>query len=390
VATVRGTAKVANTTSVPSINIVIPPASQDDDVAVMFHPYNPVTEDSVMSGTGGTGWTLLRTDSYSASFRVRVYKKILVAADAGDTVTFTNSTSQRLAAGMVVLAGCTDVDVHAALIETTSQTTHPGPTTAALAASGVGIVLLAERSSAPSTSVVSAPSGFTLNDSAFGVGNGSCSVAIATKLTPTAAGATVGGGSWVMSTANAGVITYALAVTEAAPITQVGRNLSTTWNVREIVGDGWTGDVSDFFDIAGKSSTWAISDISVAGRSLETSWKIREFVGRDLSTTWNVEELPVDPEPDPDPDPDPGDLTKRVVFPTYRIAAGRRMPFSRFLVDAVRSLVQMNGEWLVITTPSQELLEASENYFIGGYTYLLTEAEAAELGLPPEYVEDVP
>ncbi len=66
------------------------------------------------------------------------------------------------------------------------------------------------------------------------------------------------------------------------------------------------------------------------------------------------------------------------------------MPLARMLLDRPRSLVKLNGEWLIITSPDQELLEASENYFIGGYTYLLTPSEVTELGLPPQYVEDVP
>lgn len=388
-ATVRGSAGVAASTSVPSIDITVPPASQADDTAVLVHPYNPSTQDSPTPA----GWTLLAIQPYSASFRVAVFKKDLTAPDAGATVTLTNTTSQRMGASMVVFEGTVDVDVFAFLNETTSQVTHTGATTAALSAPGVGAVFICERSSAPSSSVVSVPAGFTPqpNGTAFATGNGSCSVAAATKVTTTADGATFGGGSWQLSNANGGVITVAVAVTEAAPISQVGRTTSTTWKVRETVGNGFTGDVSELFDVAGQANTWAISDISVAGRSVTTTWRLRGFVGRTHSTSWNNEELPVDPGPGPGPgpDPDPSELTKRVVFPTYRVAAGKKMPLSRFLLDRVSSLVRMNGEWLVITSPSQELLEASENYFIGGYTYLLTEAEATELGLPPQYVEDV-
>lgn len=384
-ATVRGSAKVTSNTSVGQIDLVVPAGSQAGDVAALVHAYNPTTQDSVFTGTG---WTLLVTQNYSASFRIRVYKKVLTAPDAGATVSFTNTTGQRMAASCVVLAGATDVDVHAVLNETTSTATHTGATTAALAASGVGIAFLCERSSAPSTSVTSVPSGFTAEagGTGFAAGNGSCSVAAAVKLTPTTAGNTLGGGSWVMSNANAGVVTVAVAVTESAPITQVGRSLSTTWNLRRIVGDSWTGDVSDLFAIAGRADSWSISDISVVGRSLSTTWNIRDFVGVSLDTTWNVEEVTTPP----DPDPDPGALTKRIVFPVYQVSAGKRMPLARMLLDRPRSLVKLNGEWLVITSPDQELLEASENYFIGGYTYLLTPAEVTALGLPPQYVEDVP
>jgi hypothetical protein len=78
---------------------------------------------------------------------------------------------------------------------------------------------------------------------------------------------------------------------------------------------------------------------------------------------------------------------KRVLFPTYRMATGRRMPFRRFQLDHPQSLVKVNGEWFAITSPAVELLDIAENYYIGGYERVLTDAEAADL--PPQYVEDV-
>lgn len=79
-------------------------------------------------------------------------------------------------------------------------------------------------------------------------------------------------------------------------------------------------------------------------------------------------------------------MAKQVKFPTYQVAVGRGRLFGRFLLDTPRSLVKVNGEWFAITSPAQELLEAAENYYIGGYTYPLADAEAADL--PPEYVEE--
>jgi hypothetical protein len=43
--------------------------------------------------------------------------------------------------------------------------------------------------------------------------------------------------------------------------------------------------------------------------------------------------------------------------------------------------------WRAVVTPSQDELSEALNYYIGGYTYPLTDDEAADL--PAGYVEDV-
>ena len=78
-------------------------------------------------------------------------------------------------------------------------------------------------------------------------------------------------------------------------------------------------------------------------------------------------------------------MTKLVKFPVYQDVAGRERPLNRMLLDFPMSLVKTDGVWQPIITPAAELLATAEKYYIGGYTYVLTDAEAADL--PPQYVE---
>lgn len=80
-------------------------------------------------------------------------------------------------------------------------------------------------------------------------------------------------------------------------------------------------------------------------------------------------------------------MAKRVKFPTYQMPAGVGPLYSRYLLDYPMSLVKTNGVWRAVVTPAQDELAVADNYYIGGYTYMLTDAQAADL--PPEYVEDV-
>ena len=165
---------------------------------------------------------------------------------------------------------------------------------------------------------------------------------------------------------------------------KVEQSRSTTWNTRQQVSQ----TRSTTWDVAGAlvavsralSTTWdvasALASVSV---SRATSWAVKAFANKNLSTSWNVESDEVAPEVP----------TKRVVFPTYQIPLGRSRLLRRYLVPVPSSLVKVNGEWGVVTAPAQDLLEAADAYFVGGYTYLLTESEVADLGLPPQYVENI-
>lgn len=79
--------------------------------------------------------------------------------------------------------------------------------------------------------------------------------------------------------------------------------------------------------------------------------------------------------------------TKRVKFPTYRKRVGSGPLLSRYSLEHPMSLVKSGGVWRAIVSPTQNDMQNAEKYFIGGYTYDLTAAEAADL--PPEWVMDI-
>lgn len=80
-------------------------------------------------------------------------------------------------------------------------------------------------------------------------------------------------------------------------------------------------------------------------------------------------------------------MAKQVKFPTYEKPAGRGPLYGRYTLSFPMSLVKSDGVWRAVVTPAQDELAVAQKYYIGGYTYPLTDPEAADL--PPEYVEDV-
>lgn len=78
---------------------------------------------------------------------------------------------------------------------------------------------------------------------------------------------------------------------------------------------------------------------------------------------------------------------KIVKFPTYQQPAGRGKLYGRYFLDYPMSLVKYDGAWHEIVTPSQDQLAVAEKWYVGGYTYPLTDEEAADLG--PSYWEEV-
>lgn len=79
---------------------------------------------------------------------------------------------------------------------------------------------------------------------------------------------------------------------------------------------------------------------------------------------------------------------KQVLFPTRQQAWGEGRLFGRCLLDFPMSLVKLDGTWTAVSFPAQTLLEEAERFYLGGYTYALTDAEAADL--PASYVQEVP
>lgn len=78
---------------------------------------------------------------------------------------------------------------------------------------------------------------------------------------------------------------------------------------------------------------------------------------------------------------------KIVKFPTYQQPAGRGKLYGRYFLDYPMSLVKVAGVWNEIVTPAQEMLAEADKWYLGGYTYQLTEEEAEDLG--PSYWEEV-
>lgn len=221
---VRGAHSVSTDASVGTIDTIIAQATQNGDRGVAFVTYNPATQDCPTPSTGGVPWTVVGTQNISASARTRVYKKSLTAAEAGAAITFTNTTTQRLQAGVIVFDGSIvgDVDVFASAAESSSTATHTAPTTGTMTATGIKLSIFSERSSAPSTAIVSTPSGTTLQAFSFGAGSGSCGGAFAVNMTPVASGSTMGGSTWVASDPNSGCSMWTLAVVRVATTVSVG------------------------------------------------------------------------------------------------------------------------------------------------------------------------
>ena len=205
----------AATSSVLSINVVLPTGIANGDIGYISHTYNPGTG----ATTTPTGWTLISTDPFSASMETKLYRKTLVSGDSGATVTLTNSGSQRMSAAVGVLTGVSAEDVVNVRVENvTTPATNAAPTATA-GATDVQMVFWNERSSTPSTAIV-VPSGVTspANGQAFGSGTGACSSVVGYNLTPVSSGGTLGGGVWDPDVSNNGVVMYVVGVQVAATV----------------------------------------------------------------------------------------------------------------------------------------------------------------------------
>jgi len=295
----RGGTAVASSSSVTSINLTIPSNVVVGDIAYIATGYNPSTEHTPTP----TGWTLVDTQNFSATFSARLFSRVIQAGDASATVTLTNSLpgGQRLGAAMEVVAGVSAQDATglAAHVDASATATHTGAS-ATMAAAGVSLVLFVERSSTPSASALP-PSGYSAAFSAFATGSGAVSAAVADKMTTVSGGATIGGDSWTTyqsdgftTNATAG-IKWVVGLNEPSTAqvgkdlglvfhtrTSAGKDLSTPFHTRESVGGGWTRDVSDLFNVAGFTARYDILDGPAS-------------VGRDLTLRYNVAALVPEP-----------------------------------------------------------------------------------------------
>lgn len=201
-------AAVADTASVTSTSITIPAGATVGQRAWIGGCYNPQTTDT----TTPAGWSVVRTVDFSASARMRLYSKVLAGGEPGSAVVFNNVTAQRMAYGIWTPTGASGSNVDNGLAEATPGTTHVNATATSTALGGQLIFFL-ERSSTPSASAT--PGGtWTARASAFGVGSGSCSVAIADKVATVASGSTIGTATWTASVSNSGVVTFVVGVSQ--------------------------------------------------------------------------------------------------------------------------------------------------------------------------------
>lgn len=202
-------AAVADTASVTNRNITIPGGATVGQVAYIAGGYNPQTTDT----TTPAGWAVVRTVDFSATFRARLYSKTLAGGEPGSVVGFANVTAQRQGFTIWTPTGSTGSNVSNGLAEVTPGLTHANAT-ATSAATGGQLVFIVERSTTPSTSF--APGGtWTMRSSAFGVGSGSVSVAVADKVTALASGSSIGSATWTADVSNSAVVTFVVGITQA-------------------------------------------------------------------------------------------------------------------------------------------------------------------------------
>jgi hypothetical protein len=194
-----------------AVSLTIPAGAAAGDVAVVAHAYNQPGGDSTITA----GWTQLDSRDFSASFRGRLYYRVLGAGEAGGTVTLTNAVSQKLAASIGVLSGVSAVDVHNFTIESTVTTTHAAPTVTA-GTGDAGLAFILERESTPSTAFTHSTYTVPPGGTAHNVGSGATSAGVAYSTSTVPAAGTVGGGNWVGDVANDGVIMWIVGVTVAA------------------------------------------------------------------------------------------------------------------------------------------------------------------------------
>jgi len=210
-------AAVADTSSVTNRAITIPAGATVGQPAFIAGGYNPQTTDT----TTPAGWSVLRTVDFSATFRARLYFKTLAGGEPGSVVNFANATAQRQGFTIWTPTAATGQNVHAGLAEVTPGTTHVNATATSTAIGGQ-LIFIVERSTTPSTSFT--PGGtWTARASAFGVGSGSVSVAVADKVTALASGSSIGSATWTADVSNSAIVTFVVGVTQ---VPQGGVNLT--------------------------------------------------------------------------------------------------------------------------------------------------------------------
>lgn len=180
-------------------SVTIPAGAPAGAIALVALPYNQgqAPGDSTVTSAGGA-WTQLDSQDWSASFRARLFYRVLGSGEGGNVVSLTQPAggSQKLSGAIGVMSGVTAIHINGMRIETTVTASH----TAASATATKTVVQMAfitERESVPSITWT-APSGFTMGAQFHHIGSGATGVAVAYNLTPTSG--SIGGGAWTETT----------------------------------------------------------------------------------------------------------------------------------------------------------------------------------------------
>lgn len=207
-----GASQVSATATNSKATVTIPSDVAVGDKLIAVTAYNPATS----TPTTPSGWTQRGSDiTVSASMVGKIWMKTAASGDAGTGLTVTWSANQKKFLGVVALGGVGDVDVYATDVTNPGSTTVPAPSVS-VGMPSVGVAILMERTSTPSTSFTQ-PSGYTMpaGASAFGTLSGVVSGAIAYNLTEID-DASVGGGNWTTSASNVGELRIIIAPQVAA------------------------------------------------------------------------------------------------------------------------------------------------------------------------------
>jgi len=200
----------SSTVSATSRTLNMPPGVTDGDYGIVVFGRASGTT------TAPSGWTML--DEVTAGTAIgQIWVKALSAGDAGTSITFSISSTQRVTATLAVYRGVDAVGAHAS--GSNLGTSHPVPPVTADADDSCPVTLIFERSSTPSTGFT-APSGYSSRAASFGDGSGACSSGIADNLGALSAdGDPVGAGSWTATGSNTAIVwTLALPQGAASPL----------------------------------------------------------------------------------------------------------------------------------------------------------------------------
>lgn len=218
--TIRSSATTLKTTESTTYAVTLPPTVSNNDTLVIFT--------TVPVGTLVTppvGWTTLDVTAQTTLFHCGVYVKIGAASDANGTASFTLSTSRRLAAVSVAVAGAkTTVTYIATAPGIAIGSNHTDQTTPSVTTPGDDCLILVASGNSISGQSFTPPTGYTeLADIATSTGTRDAVKTVASK-TQAIAGA-AGAATFTSAVASAYIaqqIAIPSITTNIAPVADAG------------------------------------------------------------------------------------------------------------------------------------------------------------------------